>query len=104
MSNQTPPFQGRHDRLPPEGNTKHIWPVELNQLAWEEISSDSHPRPRIAIGTHVSGDGVIEHGELYINWYEGYLESLPDGMVNLASTESKGVRYRFCVERVKEGE
>jgi hypothetical protein len=57
--------------------------------------------PRTEIGTTHGVDNKST-GFFSFDWPEGYLESIPDGVVELASTESSGVRYRFCVERVKE--
>lgn len=69
---------------------------------WLESGGDDVTKPVMAIGSGTTEHGGKNHGEFHINWQEGYLESLTEGVVELASTESEGVRYRFCVERVKE--
>lgn len=60
------------------------------------------PPPHIEISSacRASVDGST--GRFKFEWPSGYLESIPEGVVELASTESNGVRYRFCVERVVE--
>lgn len=58
------------------------------------------PPPHIEISSacRASVDGST--GRFKFEWPSGYLESIPEGVVELASTESNGVRYRFCVERI----
>lgn len=58
------------------------------------------PPPHIEIGSaHRAGvDGST--GIFKFEWPTGYLESLPEGPVELASTVSAGVEYRFSVCRV----
>jgi hypothetical protein len=66
------------------------------------FGGDDVTKPIISIGSGTTRkDGPI-CGEFNMEWQEGYLESIPEGVVELASTESNGVRYRFCVERVVE--
>lgn len=67
---------------------------------WLESGSADVTEPIIAIGSGTTENGNKTHGEFHVNWRDGYLESLPDGPVELASTVSAGVEYRFSVCRV----
>lgn len=67
---------------------------------WLESGSEDVTEPIIAIGSGTTENGGKTHGEFHAQWREGYLESLPDGPVELASTVSAGVEYRFSVCRV----
>ena len=60
------------------------------------------PPPHIEIGSAYRAGIDGSTGTFKFEWPIGYLESIPEGVVELASTESSGVRYRFCMERVKE--